>query len=44
MIITKSRVLDVLGNRYLTQLANGELGLYERGNPTAVATIRLDER
>jgi hypothetical protein len=44
MITAKTPVLDVLGNRYVAERANGELGLYERGKPTAVATVRLDAR
>ena len=36
--------LDVLGNHYVAERTNGELGLYERGKPAAVATVRLDGR
>jgi hypothetical protein len=42
LITTKSPVLDVLGSHYVTERANGELGLYERGKAAAVATVRLD--
>ncbi len=44
MITTKSPVLDVLGNHYVAERANGELGLYERGKPAAIAAVRLDAR
>jgi len=41
LITVKTPVLDVLGSYYVAERANGELGLYERGNPTAVAAVRL---
>ena len=42
LITTKTPVLDVLGNHYVAERTNGELGLYERGKASAVATVRLD--
>jgi hypothetical protein len=42
MITTQTPVLDVLGKHYVAERANGELGLYERGKPAPVATVRLD--
>ncbi len=41
-ITSRSPSLDVLGNHYVAERTNGEIGLYERGKPRAVATVRLD--
>ncbi len=40
----RSPVLDVLGGRYVAQPDKGEIGLYELGNSTPIATARLDTR
>ena len=44
LIVSKTPALDVFGNHYVAERANGEIGLYERGKAAAVATVRLDER
>ncbi len=43
-ITSEAAALDVLGNYYVTERANGELGLYERGKPGAIAVVRLISR
>ncbi|HEY1206435.1 MAG: hypothetical protein ABSH46_10950 [Bryobacteraceae bacterium] len=40
-ITSAAAALDVFGNHYVTERANGELGLYERGKAGAVAVVRL---
>jgi WD40 repeat protein len=42
LIVSKTPALDVFGGHYVAERANGEIGLYERGKPGAVATVRLD--
>jgi WD40 repeat protein len=42
LITSRAPALDVLGNHYVAERTNGEIGLYERGKPAAVATVRLD--
>ena len=41
-ITTDASVLDVFDSHYVAEPMRGELCLYERGNPAAVATVRLD--
>ncbi len=43
-IRSNTAALDVLGNHYVAERTNGEIGLYERGKTGARATVRLDER
>ena len=40
----RSPVLDVLAGRYVAQLDNGEIGLYELGKSAPIATVRLETR
>ena len=40
VIVSETPALDVLGNHYVTQLANGDVGLYERGKGLQ-ATVKL---
>lgn len=42
MIVSRTSALDVFGDHYIAERANGEIGLYERGKPAAVAAIRLE--
>jgi WD40 repeat protein len=42
LIVSKTPALDVFGDHYVAERVNGEIGLYERGKPAAVATVRLD--
>jgi len=44
LTITRTPALDVFGDHYVAESAKGEIGLYERGKPAAVATVRLDAR
>ncbi len=41
MITSETPALDVFGRHYVAERADGAVGLYERGNPTAVAVVRL---
>ena len=42
IIVSAAPALDASGSHYVAERANGEIGLYERGKPAAVATVRLD--
>lgn len=42
IIVSEAPALDVFGNKYVAELTNGGVGLYERGNGLQ-ATVKLDE-
>jgi hypothetical protein len=42
LTVSRTPALDVFSDHYVAESANGEIGLYERGKPGAVATVRLD--
>jgi len=42
LTVSRTPALDVFGDHYVSESADGEIGLYERGKAAAVATVRLD--
>ena len=42
IIVSAASALDVFGNHYVAERTDGEIGLYERGKPYAVAAVKLE--
>ena len=42
VIISETPALDVVGDHYVTQFADGRVALFERGKPEPEATVRLE--
>ena len=42
LTLSRTPALDVFGGHFVAESATGEIGLYERGKPAAIATVSLD--